>query len=68
MLHVGERSGTLIAADPRGRSEAMEWPFAALISVEMASLPRSLFAFSGGTDDTPGWGGAARLNCELTPE
>jgi len=29
-------------ADPRGRSEAMEWLFAALNSVEMASLPWSL--------------------------
>ena len=34
-------------ADPRGRSEAMEWLFAALNSVEMASLPWSLFMFSG---------------------
>jgi glutathione S-transferase len=42
-------------ADPRSRSEAMEWVFAALNSVEMASLPWSILAFSGDTGDTPGW-------------
>ena len=33
----------------------MEWLFAALNSVEMASLPWSIFVFSGYTGDTPGW-------------
>jgi glutathione S-transferase len=33
----------------------LEWLFAALNSVEMASLPWSLLAFSGDTGDTPGW-------------
>src|SRR5690349_13983114 len=42
-------------ADPRGRSEATEWLFAALNSVEMASLPWSIFVFSGETGDAPGW-------------
>ncbi|HEX4171094.1 MAG TPA: glutathione binding-like protein [Acetobacteraceae bacterium] len=42
-------------ADPRGRSDAKEWLFAALNSVEMASLPWSLFQFSGDTGDSPGW-------------
>ena len=42
-------------ADPRGRSEAMEWLFAALNSVEMASLPWSMLKFSGDTGDTPAW-------------
>ena len=42
-------------ADPRGRSEVIEWLFAALNSVEMASLPWSIFQFSGKTGDTPGW-------------
>jgi glutathione S-transferase len=42
-------------ADPRGRSETLEWLFAALNSVEMASLPWSLFQFSRETGDTPGW-------------
>ena len=55
LLHLGERSGALLPADPRGRGEALEWLFAALNSVEMASLPWSLFQFSGDTGDTPGW-------------
>src|SRR3977135_4441214 len=55
LLHLGERSAALMPADPRGRSEVIEWLFAALNSVEMASLPWSLLIFSGATDDTPGW-------------
>ena len=55
LLHLGERSDALMPADPRGRSEAIEWLFAALNSVEMASLPWSLLQFSGNTGDTPGW-------------
>jgi glutathione S-transferase len=55
LLHLGGLSDKLMPADPRGRSEALEWVFAALNSVEMASLPWSLFIFSGNTGDTPGW-------------
>ena len=55
LLHLGERSDALMPADPRGRSEAKEWLFAALNSVEMASLPWSFLKFSGDTDDTPAW-------------
>jgi glutathione S-transferase len=55
LLHLGERSDALMPADPRRRSEAVEWLFAALNSVEMASLPWALFKFSGDTGDTPGW-------------
>ena len=55
LLHLGELSDALMPADPRGRSEAMEWVFAALNSVEMASLPWSMFKFSGDTGDTPAW-------------
>jgi glutathione S-transferase len=33
----------------------MEWLFAVLNSVEMASLPWSILAFSGDIGDTPGW-------------
>jgi glutathione S-transferase len=46
LLHLGNRSDALMPADPRGHSEAMEWVFAALNSVEMASLPWSILAFS----------------------
>jgi glutathione S-transferase len=55
LLHIGERSDALMLADPRGRNEVLEWLFAALNSVEMASLPWSLFMFSGYDGDTPGW-------------
>jgi glutathione S-transferase len=55
LLHIGERCDALMPADPRGRNAVLEWLFAALNSVEMASLPWSLFKFSGDTGDTPGW-------------
>jgi glutathione S-transferase len=55
LLHLGERSEALMPTDPRGRSEVMEWLFAALNSVEMASLPWSILMFSGLTGDTPAW-------------
>ncbi|MCA1844215.1 MAG: glutathione S-transferase family protein, partial [Actinobacteria bacterium] len=54
LLHLGERSNVLIPTDPRSRSEVIEWLFAALNSVEMASLPWSIFMFSGDTKDTAG--------------
>ena len=34
VLHVGERGGTLLPADPAGRARAIAWMFAALNSVE----------------------------------
>jgi glutathione S-transferase len=55
LLHLGTRSDALMPADPRSHCEALEWVFAALNSVEMASLPWSILAFSGDTGDTPGW-------------
>lgn len=55
LLHLGARSGALMPADARGRSEAIEWLFAALNSVEMASLPWSLLNFSGDAKDTAAW-------------
>jgi glutathione S-transferase len=55
LLHLGNRSEGLMPADPRSRSEAMQWLFAALNSVEMASLPWSILMFSGDTGDTPAW-------------
>ena len=54
LLHLGERSDALMPADPRGRSEVIEWLFAALNSVEAASLPWSIFVFSGDTAETSG--------------
>lgn len=54
LLHLGERSDALMPADPRSRSEVKKWLFAALNSVEAASLPWSMFLFSGDTAETAG--------------
>jgi len=54
LLRLGERSDALMPVDPHGRSEVIEWLFAALNSVEAASLPWTIFKFSGDTADTPG--------------
>lgn len=63
LLHLGNRSDVLMPADMRGRCEVLEWLFAALNSVEAASLPWSILIFSGDTGDTPGW---KRLDAFLT--
>ncbi len=50
LLHLGEQSEALMPRDARGRAEVIQWVFAALNSVEMASLPWSLLQFSGDTN------------------
>lgn len=45
-------SRALMPTDPRGRSNTKEWLFAALNSVEMASLPWVLLQFSGEPNDS----------------
>jgi glutathione S-transferase len=55
LLHLGERSDGLMPVDPRGRSEVIQWLFAALNSVEMASLPWSILMFTGESHDTAAW-------------
>jgi glutathione S-transferase len=55
LLHLGERSAALLPPDPRGRAQAMEWVFAALNSVEAASMPWAIFLISGLKGETPGW-------------
>jgi glutathione S-transferase len=54
LLYLGERCEALMPADPHRRSDVIQWLFAALNSVEAASLPWSLFVFSGDTAETPG--------------
>lgn len=46
LLHLGECCPALLRTDCRSRSEAIQSLFAALISVEMASLPWVLFTFT----------------------
>src|SRR6478736_2002223 len=53
LLHLGEKSAKLMPTDPAGRSATIEWLFAALNSVEMATLPWALLKFGGEPDDTP---------------
>jgi glutathione S-transferase len=55
LLHLGELSAKLMPSDPRGRSEVTKWVFAALNSVEMASLPWTMLKFMGHANDTPAW-------------
>jgi len=51
LLHLGGLSEKLLPTDARARNEAIEWLFAALNSVEAASLPWSLLKFSGDKAD-----------------
>jgi glutathione S-transferase len=55
LLHLGGLSTKLMPSDPRGRNEATEWVFAALNSVEMASLPWGMSKFMGHPTDTAAW-------------
>ncbi len=55
LLHIGERSDALMPAGPGDRGKVLEWLFAALNSVEMASLPWSIMKFSGDTGDSRAW-------------
>ena len=54
LLHLGERSSALLPIDPQDRAQVQEWLFAALNSVEMATLPWFIFKFSGDTTETSG--------------
>ncbi len=53
LLHLGNLSEKLLPKDPQRRNEALEWLFAALNSVEMASLPWCMLSFMGKADDSP---------------
>ncbi|WP_306005164.1 glutathione S-transferase family protein [Aquicoccus porphyridii] len=54
LLYLGERSAALLPTDPHARQQAINWVFAALNSVEAASLPWSIYQFSNDTEQTPG--------------
>ena len=54
LLHLAERSESLMPTDPNARSAVISWLFAALNSVEAASLPWSLYQFAGDNQQTPG--------------
>lgn len=54
LLHLAERSEALMPSDPRSRKKVIEWVFAALNSVEAASLPWSIFKFFGDNTESSG--------------
>ncbi|MBN9496899.1 MAG: glutathione S-transferase family protein [Alphaproteobacteria bacterium] len=54
LLYLAERSENLMPKDARGRADVIQWAFAALNSVEMASLPWALFKFENDDSQTPG--------------
>ncbi|MBZ2188876.1 glutathione S-transferase family protein [Alcanivorax sp. JB21] len=54
LLYLAEQSGVLMPQDAMGRYKVIEWLFAGLNSVEMATVPWSLFMFSDDTQKTPG--------------
>ena len=54
LLHIAEQSDTLMPTDPKERSAVIQWVFAALNSVEMASLPYVLYKFTGDEERTAG--------------
>lgn len=53
LLHIGELSDRLMPGNPQGRATVIEWLFAALNSVEMASLPWAMMHFMELRDETP---------------
>jgi len=55
LLHLGNKSDALLPSDREGRSEAIEWVFGALNSIEMASVPWSVFIFYGFNDGSAAW-------------
>lgn len=55
LLHLGGLSEALLPADRKRRNEAVTWLFAALNSVEMASLPWALLMFPGDCEETSAW-------------
>lgn len=56
LLHLGEKSPRLMPRDPKGRNAVIEWVFAALNSMEMATVAWSLFKFGGNTGEGSGFG------------
>jgi len=53
LLHIGECSENLLPVEPRERAQVQQWLFAALNSVEMASLPWFIFKFTDGDSESP---------------
>ena len=52
LLHLGERSDALMPSNPQGRSQVIQWLFAALNSVEVVTMPWGMLRFA---PDGPDW-------------
>lgn len=55
LLHLGQKSDALLPTDAHARSEAVEWLIAALNSMEMATVPWSIFLFYGFPTHSKEW-------------
>lgn len=53
LLHIGAYSDTLLPVEPRERAQVQQWLFAALNSVEMASLPWLICKLTDGDSEPP---------------
>ena len=59
LLHLAERSETLMPSDPVGRAQTLQWIMAALNSLEMVSVPWWFLRISGDRDNgLTGWLGS----------
>lgn len=56
LLHLAEKSETLMPRDPQGRAETLEWLIAGLNSIEMVSVPWWFIGLSSPPDNPlEGW-------------
>lgn len=54
VLHIAEKAEVLMPSDPKERGDVIKWLFAALNSVEAASLPWFIFQFVKDDQETEG--------------
>lgn len=54
VLHIAEKAEVLMPSDPKERGDVIKWLFAALNSVEAASLPWFIFQFVKDDEETEG--------------
>jgi glutathione S-transferase len=54
LLHLGERSAALMPREPRAKTEALQWSFAASNSMEVALIPWLMMVFANDPFQAPG--------------
>lgn len=56
LLHLAEKSETLMPRDPEGKAETLQWTIAALNSIEMVSVPWWFLEVTGAAENgLTGW-------------